>query len=95
MNVSLTPKLEEFVRKTVQSGRYQTASEVVREGLRLLEEQDRRKAFSFKSQEELEEKLTEGIVFERLGKAETSGQGCGEENESRPKQMTYSTSLAV
>jgi antitoxin ParD1/3/4 len=36
MNVSLTDKLEQFVAEQVNSGRYQSASEVVREGLRLL-----------------------------------------------------------
>jgi antitoxin ParD1/3/4 len=40
MNVSLTPKLSSFVDKKVKSGFYHTASEVVREGLRLLEEKD-------------------------------------------------------
>jgi antitoxin ParD1/3/4 len=40
MNVSLTPELEMLVTRKVQSGLYQSASEVVREGLRLLEEQD-------------------------------------------------------
>ena len=41
MNVSLTPELEQFVHGKVQSGRYLSASEVVREALRLLEERDR------------------------------------------------------
>jgi len=40
MNVSLTPELEQFVQSRVASGRFQTASEVVREGLRLLEERE-------------------------------------------------------
>ncbi len=40
MNVSLTPDLEKFVSAKVQSGRYNSASEVVREALRLLEEYD-------------------------------------------------------
>jgi antitoxin ParD1/3/4 len=40
MNVSLTPELENFVSAKVQSGRYNSASEVVREALRLLEEYD-------------------------------------------------------
>ena len=40
MNVSLTPELEKFVSAKVQSGRYNSASEVVREALRLLEEHD-------------------------------------------------------
>jgi len=41
MNVSLTPELEMLVTRKVQSGLYQSASEVIREGLRLLEDQDR------------------------------------------------------
>jgi len=44
MNVSLTPELEEFVSAKVQSGRYNSASEVVREALRLLEEHDQARA---------------------------------------------------
>jgi antitoxin ParD1/3/4 len=41
MNVSLTPELDKFVAAKVESGRYNSASEVVREALRLLEEHDR------------------------------------------------------
>ena len=40
MNVSLTPELEQFVSDKVDTGMYQTASEVIREGLRLLNERD-------------------------------------------------------
>ena len=40
MNVSLTPELEQLVTKKVSSGMYHSASEVIREGLRLLKEQD-------------------------------------------------------
>jgi antitoxin ParD1/3/4 len=40
MNVSLTPELEQLVAEKVQSGRYSSASEVIREALRLLEEHD-------------------------------------------------------
>ena len=40
MNVSLTPELARLVNRKVKSGMYQTASEVVREGLRLLKERD-------------------------------------------------------
>jgi antitoxin ParD1/3/4 len=40
MNVSLTPELEKLVESKVKTGRYQSASEVIREGLRLLDEQD-------------------------------------------------------
>ncbi len=41
MNISLTPQLEELVKKKVASGLYGSASEVLREALRLLEERDR------------------------------------------------------
>jgi antitoxin ParD1/3/4 len=44
MNVSLTPQLEKFVSAKVKSGRYNSASEVVREALRLLEEHDSARA---------------------------------------------------
>ena len=44
MNVSLTPELEQFVSAKVQSGRYNWASEEVREALRLLEEYDEARA---------------------------------------------------
>jgi antitoxin ParD1/3/4 len=41
MNVNLTPALEALVRRKVESGLYNNQSEVVREALRLLAEQDR------------------------------------------------------
>ena len=40
MNVSLTPELENFVNEKVKSGLYNSASEVLRESLRLLKEKD-------------------------------------------------------
>lgn len=36
MNISLTPELEQFVNAKVSSGMYTSASEVIRESLRLL-----------------------------------------------------------
>ena len=41
-NVSLTPELETFIDNTVASGRFRSASEVVRAALRLLQDQERR-----------------------------------------------------
>ncbi len=40
MNISITPKLSRYVNKRVASGKYTSASEVVRESLRLLQERD-------------------------------------------------------
>ncbi len=47
MNVSLTSELDKFVAAKVESGRYTSASEVVREALRLLEERDRTRTAQF------------------------------------------------
>lgn len=43
MNVSLPEAQELFVRTQVRTGRYRTASEVVRDGLRMLEEAEHRR----------------------------------------------------
>ena len=40
MNVHLTPELEQLVQTKVQTGRYNSASEVVREALRIMEQRD-------------------------------------------------------
>jgi antitoxin ParD1/3/4 len=40
LNINLTPQLEKLVRQKVESGRYNSASEVVREALRLMEERN-------------------------------------------------------
>ncbi len=59
MNVTLSADVEQFVRTEVESGRYNSAQEVVREGLRLLHEQaileKRRRA-------QLDEQIEEGLA---------------------------------
>jgi len=60
MNVSLTPELESFVAKKVESGRYSSASEVVREALRLLADQEALRATRLTDfQAELDRRLAE------------------------------------
>jgi len=69
MNVSLGTQWEQFVTDKVQSGRYQTASEVLRDGLRLLEQRERAlKRVSFSTKEELHEMLEAGIKELDAGK---------------------------
>jgi antitoxin ParD1/3/4 len=65
MNVSLTPELEKFVTNKVESGLYQTASEVIREGLRLLRERDE---LHQKKLEELRKEIAIGIDQADRGK---------------------------
>lgn len=58
MNVNLTPQLEELVRSKVNSGLYTSASEVVREALRLMDEQDRWRQVKL---EELRREVRQGL----------------------------------
>lgn len=58
MNVNLTPQLEELVRSKVASGLYTSASEVVREALRLMDEQDRLRAAKL---EQLRDDIHQGL----------------------------------
>jgi antitoxin ParD1/3/4 len=65
MNVSLTPTLEEFVHLKVTSGLYNSASEVVRDGLRLLEEKEK---INEMKREELRRDIQKG--FDSLDRGE-------------------------
>lgn len=58
MNVSLTPELEDLVQEKVRSGLYLSASEVVREALRLLQEHDQLRMVRL---QELRAKVAEGL----------------------------------
>jgi antitoxin ParD1/3/4 len=73
MNVSLTKELEELVADKVKTGRYLSASEVVREALRLLEERDRIKEMRLAElRKDIQKGLESGesvdgeLVFDRL-----------------------------
>lgn len=65
MNVSLTPELESMIHSKVQSGLYNSASEVVREALRLLEEQDRIKEMR---REDLRREIMKGVEDIKAGR---------------------------
>lgn len=59
MNVSLTPQLETFIKQKVDTGMYTSASEVIREALRLLEERDALQAVKLES---LREDIEAGVA---------------------------------
>ncbi len=48
-NVVLSEQQQQLIETLVQSGRYQNASEVLREGLRLIEERERLEAVKLKA----------------------------------------------
>ena len=58
MNISLTRQLEELVKSKVESGLYGSASEVMREALRLLEERDRMRSLRL---EDLRAEIKKGL----------------------------------
>ena len=57
MDVHLTPELEKIVQSKLQSGRYHSASEVVSEALRVMEQRD-----------EARQKIARGLESLRQGK---------------------------
>lgn len=61
MNVRLTPQQQDFIESQVSEGRYLSNSEVIREGLRLLQEETEWRA-------DLRRKITEGMVQAKAGK---------------------------
>ncbi len=58
LNINLTPQLEEMVRQKVSSGLYNSASEVVREALRLMQAQDEMRVLKL---EQLRRDIREGL----------------------------------
>jgi antitoxin ParD1/3/4 len=65
MNVNLSPQLEAMVKAKVASGRYTSASEVVREALRLMEQQDQLRVLQL---QQLRRDIQDGLAS---GEAET------------------------
>jgi antitoxin ParD1/3/4 len=64
MNISLTPELERLVHRQVETGRYTSASEVIREALRLMEERDQLQELH---KDEIRGKIAAGMASLRAG----------------------------
>lgn len=71
MNVSLTPELERIVSFKVKSGLYNSASEVVREGLRLLQQRDQMREMKL---EALRKEIQKGIDDLEAGRVRPGGE---------------------
>ena len=65
MNVHLTPELEQLVHGKVKSGRYNSASEVIREALRIMEQKDEVRAIQL---QELRARIDKGLGEANRGK---------------------------
>ena len=66
-SVALGNHFEEFVRKQLESGRFNNVSEVVRAGLRLLEDEEKLRQLRHR---ELKAAIQEGIGSEDAGSVE-------------------------
>ena len=69
ININLTPQLEAMVREKVAGGSYGSASEVVREALRLLQEQDQLRAMKL---EQLRADIRAGLDSGSAGKLDVA-----------------------
>jgi antitoxin ParD1/3/4 len=75
MNVSLTTELERFVQEKVRTGRYNSASEVIREALRVFHEREQLREIHI---EELRKKIAAGIASLDRGDGIDGEQALGE-----------------
>ncbi len=70
-NINLTPEMDQFVDTKIQSGQYANASEVLRAGLRALEEDDKEnqaklEALRTSIQGGIDSGIADGDVIERI-----------------------------
>ena len=87
MNVSLTAELEQLVNEKVESGMYHSASEVVREGLRLLKERDELRRVQM---DEVRRDVMLGVEQVRAGRGKkyTGGAELADEIKRRGRQRS-------
>jgi antitoxin ParD1/3/4 len=79
MNISLTPELEKMVEEKVKTGRYTSASEVVREALRLFSDYEEARQRGIL---ELNRKIEEGLAQASRGEFIT-----GEDSRRRTRAV--------
>ena len=89
ISADLGPKLESFVAKLVESGRYNSKSEVLREGIRFIQEREMRLAV-------LDQALTRGLGDEEAGRTKPLADvvarlECKYDGTDRPTELTSSS----
>ncbi|HMW89555.1 MAG TPA: type II toxin-antitoxin system ParD family antitoxin [Candidatus Obscuribacter sp.] len=82
MNVSLSPELELLIEQKVKSGMYNSASEVIRAGLRLLQEQDELRAIRLR---ELQREVQKGLEQIDRGEVVDADEVFNELRKRKPK----------
>jgi antitoxin ParD1/3/4 len=73
--ISLPPELDKFIEAKVSSGRYQSASEVIREGLHLLKERELSRQAAL---EEVRQKIAVGLDQAARGELFDGEEACRE-----------------
>ncbi|MEZ6233558.1 MAG: type II toxin-antitoxin system ParD family antitoxin [Phycisphaerales bacterium] len=71
LNISVTPAQARFIAARVRSGRYQSASEVVREAIRRLQDDEKRRKIEL---DEMRAKVAEGLAAAERGEFVTPEQ---------------------
>jgi antitoxin ParD1/3/4 len=84
MNVSLTPELEQNINTKVQSGLYNSASEVVRDGIRLLQQRDEMRELKL---EALRTEIQKGVDDIEAGRFRDGHEVMAEKREYLLKMM--------
>lgn len=86
LNISLTPELASLIQEKVSSGMYHSASEVVREGLRLLKEQDEIRRMRL---QELKKEIAVGTEQLERGEAKVfhSGEALADHIEAEGRKL--------
>ena len=87
MNVSLTPALERLIARKLKSGLYRSASEVIREALRLLHERDRFRELRL---EDARKEVSKGIRDLNAGRSRTFDAKLAESIKSRGRKLSKS-----
>ena len=87
MTIQLSPELEDIVQKQIRTGRYQSAAEVLRDALQLLDQNGESQQRALKR---LDEKIDQGLESLKQGKG-IDGENFFEELRHKEEQLNPSS----